>query len=108
MEETNLTKPQIRALCNKIELMRVAMYDLLCLVEEQDSGATPEFCDRYPFANSFDELCLAVSNWQAKLESIANFAGEENEEFDEEFDFIGLGEVVKEIRHLRLVPNDET
>jgi hypothetical protein len=81
MNETQLTESQIQALYNKIELMRVEMFGLLDLIEQQDSGMSSEFCAKYPFDKSFDEQCFAVARWQANLKNKANFAGEND--FDE-------------------------
>lgn len=74
---SELTFPQKRDMSNKIHAVSVAMYDLLNLIEQQDSGMSSEFCARYPFDISFDELCSAVAHWQAEVQSKANFDGEE-------------------------------
>ena len=68
VEEGKLNKHDLRRLSIAIEHMKQSMYSVLELVQEKDWGMTPEFCEKYPFTGSFDELCYSVALWHMEIE----------------------------------------
>lgn len=66
-----MTDQEIRNLQVQEELignMKEAMYAVLHYVEERDLGMTKEFCEKYPFTGSFDEVCYSVALWHMEVE----------------------------------------
>jgi len=44
------------------------------LAEDLECGMSDEFCEKYPFATSFDEICVAVGLWRQNIERNLNEA----------------------------------
>ena len=68
VEEGKLSKHELMRLALAIEHMKQSMYSVLELVQEKDWGMTPEFCEKYPFTGSFDEICYSVALWHMEVE----------------------------------------
>jgi hypothetical protein len=67
VEEGKLNKRELLQLSVAIEHMKQAMYSVSELVQTKDWGMTPEFCNKYPFVESFDELCYSVALWHMEI-----------------------------------------
>ncbi len=67
VEEGKLDKHGLLQLALAIEHMKQSMYSVLELVEKKDWGMTDEFCEKYPFVGSFDELCYSVALWHMEI-----------------------------------------
>ena len=67
--EIKLTKVQMDEMHRGISQLRNAMWELVNLVTEQQSGDSHEFCEKYPFTESLDELACEVDQWFASIES---------------------------------------
>lgn len=68
VEEGKLNKRELLQLSLAIEHMKQAMYSVSELVQTKGWGMTPEFCDKYPFTGSFDEICYSVALWHMEVE----------------------------------------
>jgi len=68
VEEGKLNKRELLQLSVAIEHMKQAMYSLSELVQKKGWGMTPEFCEKYPFTESFDEICYSVAVWNMEIE----------------------------------------
>ncbi len=67
VEEGKLDRHELLRLSVAVEHMMQAMYSLCELVQQNDWGMTPEFCEKYPFGESFDELCYSVAVWNMEI-----------------------------------------
>ena len=67
VEEGKLDRHELLQLSVAVEHIIQAMYSLSELVQKKDWGVTPEFCEKYPFSESFDELCYSVAVWHTEI-----------------------------------------
>jgi hypothetical protein len=72
--ETKLTKVQLDEIHRGVSQLRNAMWELVNLVTKQQSGDSHEFCEKYPFTESLDELACEVDQWFASIESAREHA----------------------------------
>jgi hypothetical protein len=67
--ETKLTKDQLDEMHAGVLNLRNAMWELVNLVVAQKSGDSDEFCNKYPFTASLDELSAEVDEWVSSIET---------------------------------------
>lgn len=81
VEDGKLDKHDLLRLSLAIEHMKQSMYSVLELVQEKDWGMTPEFCEKYPFTGSFDEICYAVALWHMEVQGKQLDAVQDEEDY---------------------------
>ena len=67
--ETKLTKDQLDEMHAGVLNLRNAMWELVNLVVAQKSGDSDEFCNKYPFTASLDELSAELDEWVSSIET---------------------------------------
>jgi hypothetical protein len=72
--ETKLTKDQMEEMHAGVLNLRNAMWELVNLVVAQKSGDSDEFCNKYPFTASLDELSAEVDEWVSSIETARDYA----------------------------------
>lgn len=64
----NLDRAQLFELLVRVKHMRNAMFAVLDFVDREHIGMSEEFCNKYPFHQSFDELFCEVMLWEDEIE----------------------------------------
>ena len=65
---------EMQQLLKAVMALEGAMFKVNSLAEDLECGMSDEFCEKYPFATSFDEICVAVGLWRQNIERNLNEA----------------------------------
>ena len=63
-----MEKPDTEKLLKAVREMESAMFKVSFLADELQCGMSEEFCEKYPFPGSLDEICVEVGLWRQSIE----------------------------------------
>ena len=66
-----MNQKDLQKLLKAVTEMESAMFNVSFLADELQCGMSEEFCDKYPFTGSLDEICVQVGLWRQNIERYA-------------------------------------
>ena len=66
-----MNQKDLQKLLTAVTEMESAMFNVSFLADELQCGMSEEFCEKYPFIGSLDEICVEVGLWRQNIERYA-------------------------------------